>query len=76
MSNSRRAPDNRPLPKLRWPTYEVAGFSGIPATPQVVDSVGASAPVRSKLGRNDPCWCGSGKKYKACHLDADLEKAR
>jgi preprotein translocase subunit SecA len=20
-----------------------------------------------KLGRNDPCWCGSGKKYKFCH---------
>jgi uncharacterized protein YecA (UPF0149 family) len=18
-------------------------------------------------GRNDPCWCGSGKKYKNCH---------
>lgn len=22
-------------------------------------------------GRNDPCWCGSGRKYKRCHLDAD-----
>ena len=21
----------------------------------------------AKLGRNDPCWCGSGKKYKKCH---------
>jgi preprotein translocase subunit SecA len=20
-----------------------------------------------KLGRNEPCWCGSGKKFKACH---------
>ena len=20
-----------------------------------------------KIGRNDPCWCGSGKKYKVCH---------
>ena len=30
----------------------------------------ASAPfVREgvKIGRNDPCWCGSGKKYKQCH---------
>ncbi len=29
-----------------------------------------SPPVVSshkKLGRNDPCWCGSGKKYKRCH---------
>jgi hypothetical protein len=24
-----------------------------------------------KLGRNDPCWCGSGKKYKHCHLRQD-----
>lgn len=22
-------------------------------------------------GRNDPCWCGSGKKYKKCHLASD-----
>jgi len=22
-----------------------------------------------KPGRNDPCWCGSGKKYKKCHLN-------
>jgi SEC-C motif len=24
-------------------------------------------------GRNDPCWCGSGKKYKQCHLRRDQE---
>jgi methionyl aminopeptidase len=24
-----------------------------------------------KLGRNDPCWCGCGKKYKACHASFD-----
>ncbi len=23
--------------------------------------------VANKLGRNDPCWCGSGKKWKKCH---------
>jgi len=29
---------------------------------------GSPAPVPAgKLGRNDPCWCGSGKKYKKCH---------
>ena len=28
------------------------------------------------LGRNDPCHCGSGKKYKQCHLAADEKKAR
>ena len=26
---------------------------------------------RHTPGRNDPCWCGSGKKYKKCHLDSD-----
>ena len=24
-----------------------------------------------KIGRNDPCWCGSHKKYKSCHLAFD-----
>ena len=26
-----------------------------------------SAPSAKKLSRNDPCWCGSGKKWKKCH---------
>ncbi len=30
-------------------------------------------PMR-KLSRNDPCWCGSGVKYKKCHMAADLER--
>lgn len=25
-----------------------------------------------KLSRNDPCWCGSGEKYKKCHMEQDL----
>jgi len=28
------------------------------------------------LSRNDPCHCGSGKKYKQCHLDKDEAAAR
>ena len=29
----------------------------------------AQAPVRVERapGRNEPCWCGSGKKFKTCH---------
>jgi hypothetical protein len=38
-------------------------FSSKPAKPQV------------ELRRNDPCWCGSGKKYKKCHFAQD-EKDR
>jgi hypothetical protein len=29
---------------------------------------------KGKIGRNDPCWCGSGKKYKKCHRDRESEK--
>ena len=25
----------------------------------------------AKLERNDPCWCGSGRKYKVCHFNTD-----
>jgi uncharacterized protein YchJ len=26
------------------------------------------------VGRNDPCHCGSGKKYKSCHMVSDQRK--
>ncbi|MEL7370913.1 MAG: SEC-C metal-binding domain-containing protein, partial [Myxococcota bacterium] len=32
--------------------------------------------ARKRPGRNDPCWCGSGKKYKKCHQKEDSEKDR
>ena len=32
--------------------------------------------IRKAPGRNDPCPCGSGKKYKNCHLDKDEAAAR
>jgi len=24
-----------------------------------------------EIGRNERCWCGSGRKYKSCHLSTD-----
>ncbi|MGM9985829.1 MAG: methionyl aminopeptidase [Bacillaceae bacterium] len=27
--------------------------------------------MEKQIGRNDLCWCGSGKKYKKCHMDFD-----
>ncbi|MFZ1735965.1 MAG: SEC-C metal-binding domain-containing protein, partial [Candidatus Moraniibacteriota bacterium] len=38
----------------------------------------ANQPVRraSRPGRNDPCYCGSGKKYKHCHMPEDRKKGR
>jgi SEC-C motif len=32
--------------------------------------------AQKTLSRNDPCHCGSGKKYKQCHLDQDEAAAR
>ena len=37
----------------------------MPTRPQTVRKSGP------QLGRNDPCWCGSGKKYKNCHMQSD-----
>jgi preprotein translocase subunit SecA len=41
-------------------TAAVAG-GGAVATKPVVKS------AHENIGRNEPCWCGSGKKYKRCH---------
>jgi preprotein translocase subunit SecA len=64
-----RAP--RPLPTPA--AGSGAGDGG--GTPAGVAAAGAAAgagaaatnPAGTKLGRNDPCWCGSGQKYKRCH---------
>ena len=41
------------------------------ATPRLADDGETQLPIvkseREKLGRNEPCWCGSGKKFKLCH---------
>ena len=34
---------------------------------KVSNSDNQSEKGKGKLGRNDPCWCGSGKKWKKCH---------
>jgi preprotein translocase subunit SecA len=45
---------------------------------QVVTTSGGRVRRESdiKVGRNDPCWCGSGKKYKHCHMQSDLGQSR
>jgi hypothetical protein len=43
----------------------MAADLGKPARPAL------AATASPKLGRNDPCHCGSGKKYKKCHLATD-----
>jgi preprotein translocase subunit SecA len=49
----------------------IAGASAGPAAPSPTSADPTTGTVhkdeREKIGRNDPCWCGSGKKYKKCH---------
>ncbi len=49
----------------------VAGGSSLGPGGDVFDDGESQAPIiksdREKIGRNEPCWCGSGKKYKLCH---------
>ena len=33
-------------------------------------------PPVQDLGRNASCWCGSGRKYKNCHLREDEKKLK
>ena len=64
-------PTAKPAP-VQLPTTPIAAnirTNRDAATPQTVRKTGP------ELGRNDPCWCGSGKKYKSCHMNSDRAKA-
>ena len=55
-----------------------AGGAGPGAPPPPQPSAAQQATVKRdqpKLGRNDPCYCGSGKKYKNCHYREDQAAA-
>ncbi|MHC6224166.1 preprotein translocase subunit SecA [Pseudomonas sp. X10] len=60
--------------RMQFQHAEAPGLEGA-AQPQEAgaDVAVATAPVRNeqKLGRNEPCWCGSGKKFKHCHGQID-----
>jgi preprotein translocase subunit SecA len=43
---------------------DMTGLSEDNISSQKVDNKQSEKP---KIGRNDPCWCGSGKKFKRCH---------
>jgi preprotein translocase subunit SecA len=66
--------------QLRYEHETTAGAEVIDAALGAGASTGGLAPAAAgaavqtvhaspheKLGRNDPCWCGSGKKFKKCH---------
>jgi preprotein translocase subunit SecA len=45
----------------------VATAGAVASPSQTVNTQQVVNTEEQKLGRNDPCWCGSGKKYKKCH---------
>ncbi len=55
--------------------FQHQDVGGYGAEEEVEQMQGGNAPVpvsqvtrdEPKVGRNDPCPCGSGKKYKHCH---------
>jgi preprotein translocase subunit SecA len=46
-------------------TAVAGGEPDEPVLPQAVET--RRVAEEEKIGRNDPCWCGSGKKFKKCH---------
>lgn len=55
--------------RMQFQHAAAPGLEGEQLSEEGADVAVASAPVRNeqKLGRNEPCWCGSGKKFKHCH---------
>ncbi|KKS79998.1 MAG: Protein translocase subunit SecA [Candidatus Beckwithbacteria bacterium GW2011_GWA2_43_10] len=75
---SQQAPPPAPLPTRIIPVGKISDFSKafasaggrkIANTSEVArsDSSDGGIKRKTKIGRNDPCWCGSGKKWKKCH---------
>ena len=61
----------KPGPEVK-PTDDVSGFAKAFAkagssTTTSTTKTAKQPGKKKKIGRNDPCWCGSGKKWKKCH---------
>ena len=61
---------------LGYPIAEIEGLLREPAAPSTSDSRLLAARERLKSRRNDPCPCGSGRKYKKCCLRGDEDLVR
>ncbi len=60
-------------PEGMWQSSQEGGITKVTierngvVSEQVYGNEGQLTKPHGKIGRNDPCWCGSGKKYKRCH---------
>ncbi|HET9293477.1 MAG TPA: SEC-C metal-binding domain-containing protein, partial [Gemmatimonadales bacterium] len=66
---ARSADEDLFAPATRTGPASGAGPGAAPAVSSSLGRVGqtATAAGMREVGRNDPCPCGSGKKYKKCH---------
>jgi hypothetical protein len=69
-------PPPLPAKPSPWTVYDICGGKAVWEDEDDEEEEGFAPPPEPVLrrptpGRNDPCWCGSGKKYKKCHLDSD-----
>ena len=53
--------------KLDMSRYETSRTDNLEAGANTQEKRHEPVRVEKKVGRNDPCPCGSGKKYKQCH---------
>ncbi|MGH7742156.1 MAG: SEC-C metal-binding domain-containing protein, partial [Candidatus Eiseniibacteriota bacterium] len=72
-----RQAEPRPAPRRMVAQHAEAQSFGGSAGPDEVSRPATPAPAAPqrhegpRVGRNDPCPCGSGKKYKKCHMLID-----
>jgi len=65
-----RAPEDMQVELLEEPSnvqYQHAGYDEAQDFAEAETAKATPADAYPKVGRNDPCPCGSGKKYKQCH---------
>lgn len=63
----RQRPQQQERPKVDMSKLQASRMQAAAAAGQGDKSKPAPVHVEKKVGRNDPCPCGSGKKYKNCH---------
>ena len=56
------------------PTLSTPIASNIQTNRQDISQPRTVRNTNNRPKRNDPCWCGSGKKYKICHMKADAKQ--
>ncbi len=66
-------PSDAPAPQPQPTHIDIHAITNAPASEIGEDAAQKARQLQQqhssekKLGRNDPCWCGSGKKWKKCH---------